>query len=311
MKRWFCFITIWLFLFPVFAISTTTANQRPPGISFATLLNNVRLQAQKGLFDLGNQMQGVFIEPGTEGWTILRTANGVELYKFNFRMEALSEPYTLFDFYETIDLRANKRIFGSFPLKEAGDYVLDFYLASGKFYSFPFSVQKSSPSDPFYGGDLYFLNGNWSDWAYLYYQNADPEQNLFFKVWVRHQDHSVIRKDAKIRIEIIRNKDKKLLCTSRDSSGTLPYEWNRFEFDMAFPTATDRNDIGEYFKTKHLLAVDGDYTIKMTINGALYGTWYFSVVGGKLSYTGRTERGKADPLSFIEGGRDAWWYQRR
>lgn len=47
-------------------------------------------------------MQGVFIEPGTEGWT-LRTSNGVELYKFKFRMEALSEPYTLFDFYETIE----------------------------------------------------------------------------------------------------------------------------------------------------------------------------------------------------------------
>lgn len=158
---------------------------------------------------------------------------------------------------------------------------------------------------------MYFLNGAWSDWAYLFYPNADPEQNLLFKVWVRHQDHSVIRKEAKIRIEVIRNKDKKLLCTSRDGSWTLPYEWTRFEFDMAFPTAFDRNDLGEYFKTKHLLAVEGDYTIKMTINGALYGTWNFSVVGGKLSYTGRTERGKADRLSFIEGGRDAWWYQRR
>ena len=36
----------------------------------------------------------------------------------------------------------------------------------------------------------------------------------------------------------------------------------------------------------------------------------FAVKGGKLNYTGRTLREKADPLTFIEGGRDAWWYCR-
>jgi hypothetical protein len=32
---------------------------------------------------------------------------------------------------------------------------------------------------------------------------------------------------------------------------------------------------------------------------------------GKLNYTGLTVRGKADRLTFIEGGKDAWWYEKK
>ncbi|MDA2918072.1 hypothetical protein MYX76_01015 [Desulfobacterota bacterium AH_259_B03_O07] len=48
----------------------------------------------------------------------------------------------------------------------------------------------------------------------------------------------------------------------------------------------------------------------MTIDGKPYGTWKFEVVDGKPSYTDRKVRGKTDPLTFIEGGHDAWWYTK-
>ena len=46
----------------------------------------------------------------------------------------------------------------------------------------------------------------------------------------------------------------------------------------------------------------------MKINDKPYGAWKFAVKDNKLKYTDRTQRETADPLTFIEGGRDAWWY---
>ena len=47
---------------------------------------------------------------------------------------------------------------------------------------------------------------------------------------------------------------------------------------------------------------------EVKIDDKEYGVWKFKVEGGKLNYTGRTVRGKADPMTFVEGGKDAWWY---
>ena len=68
---------------------------------------------------------------------------------------------------------------------------------------------------------------------------------------------------------------------------------------------------GAYFKAKNLMATDGDYTLTMKIANKPYGVWKFAVKDHKLNYTGRTLRGKADPITFIEGGRDAWWYGKQ
>jgi hypothetical protein len=289
--------------------SLAGAQDRPPGLSFASLLNNIQYQTDKCYFTLGNQMQATFIAPNTKGWVILSKSDGTELYRYDFETQEIKTPYTLLDFNKTTDLRLNKTAINSIELKETGEYVLSFYLDKGKFYTFPFSIKMVPSPDPFQGGDLHFLDGDWENWAYLMYPGADPEQNLLFKVWLRHEEHSVLGKDAKIVIQITRDKDKKVVCESREGEWTLPREWQRFEFDMVFPT--EKTAYGQYFKTKDLLVVDGAYTIKMKINGTPYGSWNFAVAGGKLNYTGRTERGKADPLTFIEGGRDAWWYMRK
>jgi len=46
------------------------------------------------------------------------------------------------------------------------------------------------------------------------------------------------------------------------------------------------------------------------IDGQLYGTWKFSIVGGKFQYKGRTDRSKANPKTFIEGGNDIFFYEK-
>ncbi len=293
----------------VAALSLPAVAEYPPGIMFASLLNNVRLVSNNASFSLDNQMQGVFMPAGAKGWVIFRKADGAELYRFDFKTELIKLPYMRFDFMTATDLSSGQSSLLMFPFKEPGSYVLDFYLEGAKFYTFLFSIAKKSPSDPFAGGDVYLIDGDWSSWAYLYYPKADPGNSLSFKVWLRHDSADKLTVDYAPRIEITRDKDKKLVCTSRENQTiSLHREWNRFEFDMIFPMV--KTSGGAYFKAKDLLAVDGSYTLKLALSGKLYGTWKFSVKGGKLTYGDRTDRSKADPLTFIEGGQDAWWYKK-
>jgi hypothetical protein len=280
-----------------------------PGLSFSSLLNGVQMLPKDGQFGL-HQIQATFLpDDCKEGFTVLRTADGKELFQFDWRPQTLKKPYSLLDVYKATDL-----ITGESPasqrtsLTTPGDYVLDFYLPTEHFFTFPFSVAKVGDDDPFGAGQCYVLNGAWQDWGYLFYTDAKPEQSLQWKVWLRNKGCD--EKSIKVRIEIRRDQDGELVCTSREhTTNSCQPKWARLEFDMVFPEGKEVPH-GTYFKAKDLLNSDGAYTLTMKIDEQLYGTWKFAVEGGKLNYTGRTLRGEADPLTFIEGGRDAWWYAK-
>ena len=281
----------------------------PPGLSFSSLLNGVNMLAKDGQFGL-HHIQATFLpDDCKEGFAVLRTADGKELYQFDWRPELLKKPYSLLNIHKTTDLRSGESQ-GSVlvALATPGDYVLDFYLPTEHFFTFPFSVAKIGGDDPFGAGQCYILNGAWQSSGYLYYVDARPDQNLHWKVWLRNEACS--EKDIKVRIEVKRDKDGELVCTSREhTTNSWQPKWIRLEFGMVFPKGKDVPH-GTYFKAKDLLETDGAYTLTMKIDDQPYGTWKFAIEGGKLNYTGRTVRGKADPLTFIEGGRDAWWYAK-
>jgi hypothetical protein len=284
--------------------------QYPPGLSFSALLNGVKLLPKNGRFDL-NQIQATFIPDDCEGGlVVLRTADGTELYEWDWRPDRLEKPYTLLSIHGITNLATGERKGGGgADMAKPGDYVLDFYLPTEHFYTFPFTITKVGGDDPFGDGQCYVLSGEWADHGYLYYRKADPEQSLQWKVWVRND--ACTSKDIKVHIEIKRDADGEVVCTSRKhKTNSAQPQWVRLEFDMVFPEGKEVPH-GTYFKAKDLLATDGAYTLTMTIDGNPHGTWKFGVEGGKLTYTGRTLRGEADPLTFIEGGRDAWWYTRQ
>jgi hypothetical protein len=290
----------------------------PPGLPFAALLNGVKLRP--GTSDLRfDNLRAVFLPPaqskgggnpynpddGGKLWAILTDGAGQELARFDFWAEALEQPYWLLSAYRTTDLKTGEKGDSADQKLAPGDYVLSFFLDSGKFYTFPFKVTKAESADPFAGGTVHFLEGAWTDWAYLFYSGANPEQALVWKVWLRHK--GVGEKSVKVKCEVKRDGDGQLVCVSRpDMTYTLNPGWVRYEFDLIFPMQGTGG--GAYFKAKDLLAKDGSYTMKMAVDSQDYGTWKFQVAGGKLNYTGRTVRGQADPLTFVEGGRDAWWY---
>ena len=280
----------------------------PPGLSFSSVLNGVKLLPKNGKFSL-NQIQTTFLpDDCKEGFTVLRTADGKELFQWDWKPDRLKKPYALMDSHKRTDLKTGQRQGGGFvDMSTPGDYVLDFYLPTEHFYSFPFTVEKLGSDDPFGPGDCYVLNGDWENWAYLYYREAKADQSLHWKVWLRNKAAEPV--DVKIRVEVTRDADSKLVCTSRGTTTyTLKPDWVRYDFDLIFPKELEGG--GAYFKAKDLLETDGAYTLTTKINDEVYGTWKFTIKGGKLQYAGRALRGEADPLTFIEGGKDAWWYAR-
>ena len=108
-----------------------------------------------------------------------------------------------------------------------------------------------------------------------------------------------------------RDQDGELVCSDRGptTTYTLKPKWTRLAIDMVFPEGKEVPH-GTYFKAKHLLEKDGACTLTMKIDDKPYGVWKFEVEGGKPKHLGRAARGSANPLTFIDGGRDAFWYAK-
>lgn len=278
----------------------------PPGISFSSLLNEINYRADEGKMIL-NHIQATFLSNDASGYIILRKAGGPELYKWDWDVDTFNDmkPYYLLGLKTITDMRTGEVVHsGIVDLNEPGDYALDFYLPDEHFYSLPFSITKMAGDDPFASKDRWFMEGDWERWGYFYYHAADPEKPLAWKVWLRNKSTGRDR-DVKPKIEV-RRSNGELVCVTRDMTQTLQPRWNRFEYDMIFPSESVSG--GAYFKAKDLLAQDGDYTLTLSLDDAPYGTWKFTIDGGKFKPAGRTLRGQADPLTFIEGGLDAFWY---
>ena len=296
---------------------TPDSSGLPPGLMFSTVLNGVLLDWKKGVFKM-NQIQAVFLpkpsfsgtypyDPtrgGGELYTLLKNSSGKLVARFDWYASVLKAPYWLLGSYEWSDAGGAKGAAGGGPVLGAGKYTLEFYAAGKKFYVFPFQVSKVASKDPFKPGDGHYLDGDWENWGYLYYSEANPERNLEWKFWLRDKTVDIRGKDAKIDVTI--SKGGKVIVESNPATYNIKPTWIRFAFGLSHPKKGTSG--GAYFKAKDLLAKDGSYVLTVKIDKKTYGSWKFNVKGGKLVYGPRTQRGASDPLTFIEGGRDAWWY---
>lgn len=301
-------LTAPLLMFALACAGIAAVPENTPTLLHASLLNGVLLDANSGELHLGNIQAFNLPEPPNGGysaqatepaqklWATLALAAGTEVARFAFGTERGDKGALVLSYNEiTCPGQADH------PMRikiEPGDYILTFHLASGPFYSFPFTVKLVN------GKSLLF--GDWNTWGYFLYGRADPEQALIWKMWLRR--HETGNKDeVETKIVITRDSDGKAVATSR--VGTKHYltdNWVRYDLDMMQPSTSVTG--GGFLQAKELLKQDGAYTLKVTISGAPYGVWNFKVVGNKLAPAGRTDRATADPLAYIMGGSDAFWY---
>ena len=293
-------------------LAVGSANAFPegtPGLMHASLLNGVIVDPSSGALQVrdvqalnlpappNGDYEATATDPTRKLWATLTTADGKETARFDFTVERGDQGQAVLSYYViTVPGQEEK------PLTvkvEAGDYLLTFNLSTGKFYVFPFTVKLVDGK--------YLACGDWNSWGYFLYGKGDPEQPLVWKLWLRRYETG--NKDGiETKIEVVRDKDNKVVATSRpDTKQWLTDPWVRYEFDMIHPM-TGVTSGGAYMKARDLLSQDGAYTLKMTMSGAPYGVWKFGVAGGKFAPAGRTDRASADPLSYVLGGSEAFWY---
>ena len=314
-----CVFVLSVSMFLGVALSVEAGNN-PPGFMFSGVLNGIKMDPRKGDFYLA-QIQAVFLptpsvksksiypynpDDGGKLWAILKKADGSEVARYDFFAELRKAPYWLLNSYKATETQTgNKPPSGRIHL-DKGAYTLDFWVEGAHFYHFPFKVDVLSSTSDFNPEEFYYLDGAWNDWGYFYYRNAKPDQNIQWKVWLRNKG-TESNTDAKVKLEVKRG--GKLVSTNRaNMTFSLRPEWIRYEFDLIFPPKGTSG--GGYFKAKDLVSTDGAYTLSISVNGASYGTWKFKVAGGKFQPVGKTVRGTADPLTFVEGGVDAFWYKK-
>ncbi len=287
-----------------------SAQEYKPGLSFSTVLEGIKYHDNLKRLQI-RRLTATFLEPETPGYAILREAGGRDLVRFDFKIHGLKAPYSFVDFQKGTDLVTGGPALTSTicSLEKPGSYVLDFYTGNGKFYSFSFKlVSGGAGSNPFEQGTASHLAGDWNDWGYFYYHMADPQKSVQWKMWLIQPDYKP-GKRAKVSLTVTRDSDGQLVAVSRpDVSYDIKPEWVRFEFDLINPPG--RGPAGSYLKAGDLLAQDGNYTLKAVIDGKPYGEWKYKVSSGKFITTGRADRRTADPLTFIEGGLDAFWFKK-
>ena len=305
-------------LLAIALLATSACAADAPRLLFSRLLAGVQMNATAGTLYIDTLMCHNLPQPtdpnkyypynaddGDKLWAILSSASGDELGRYDFTANKQDEDIWVLNPQRFTPLGSAAQSGATEAKLAPGKYVLDFHVAAGRFYSFPFEVTQVPSSNA--GETHSYLEGDWSNWAYIYYQNADPTQPLVWKVFLRHKGPAY-RADRKVEVEITRDADGKLIATYRpDVTRSLEARWVRHDLDLIHPMQGTGG--GAYMTGGDLVGRDGGYTLKMKMDGQHYATWKFTVQGGKVVLAGRAAP-EADPLTCVFGGADAWWCER-
>lgn len=306
------------------SVSMTTApaqtTQAPctPGISFWKLLTAVSVGYGDGRLSIGkvyavclptppnreNSNYAYDPDAASKLSTRVKSADGKELNTYVWYAQSIGGLW---------ELSTYKVVGGSQSVKPltAGNYLLEFAIDDKPFTRFPFSVAEEKSDDPYQpAGKRYFIEGAWNEYGNIFYQRNDPQSSLTFTTWAQDKRGNESKTSAPYNIKLMNLKDGKALG---EDSGTLRLEPWWLELKLSFrPTGGDKNS---YLKAADLLREDGKYSVRLTIDGKVYGDYPFTVKGGRLEFQGKQIREKTDPMDYIvdylSGGRySSWWLKR-
>ena len=292
------------------------AADQAPAMMWDGLLQCVTVSANRGEFYVSpfNSLRAVFLphaesntiyeyDPNSGGklWAIFSTSDGTELLRYDFYAEELKAPFWLVSAPKCTNLVTGEEIPGGRLEVEAGDYVLDFFLESGRFSTFAFSISQIDGPNMYQPQPHRYADGPWAEWGALHYADAQADRTLRWICYARHKQYEG-EVQGRFQVGITRDADGQVVATNRPgTTHELGVQWKRFDMDLVHPS-------GAMFAASDLLAHDGAYTLTMGFDGKALGTWHFGVAGGQLVRHPLTIRGETEPVHLVEGGLDLWWY---
>jgi hypothetical protein len=288
-----------------------------PGVSFWSLLGEVgvgygdgRLRIEK-LYAVclpqpktpSDSNYAYSPEQGGKLTSVIKAADGQSLGTYVWSAESIGGLWEL----------SNYKVLGGFeslkPLA-AGNYTLEFQIEGAPFYRFPFSVSTLSSDDPYQAaGTRWFIDGAWNDYGNVFYQRNDPQSTLRFTTWVRDKVGHAQQRSAPYMAQLVRKKDGKVIG---EDKGTLRLDPHWGQLDAYFAPAGGTGS--EQVKAADVLAQDGGYSVTLSIDGNVYGSYAFTVGGGRIELQG-LQTDKTPPMNrivdYLYGGKfRSWWIRR-
>ena len=304
-----------LFLALAFTIPAFAQGACAPGITFGSLLGNVRVGYGDGRLSV-NRLYAVCLpeparksktnfpyEPDDGGLLQMRVKNvgGQALSTYVWYAERIGGLWEM-GRYKVVGGHESVK-----PLA-AGSYVLEFAADDKPFARFRFTVATVKSDDPYQpAGERYFIDGAWSEYGNLYFQRNDPQSSLQFTTWV--QDRAGKEGKRPVPYDIKLERGGRVIA---EESGTLRLEPRWLTAQLSFRPPGDRNT---FTKAAEVLNTDGAYKIRLAVDGKPYGDYPFTVKGGKIQFQGRQVREGTDPMDaitdYISGGKySSWWLKR-
>ncbi|HLL69906.1 MAG TPA: hypothetical protein VK363_00655 [Pyrinomonadaceae bacterium] len=290
-----------------------------PGVTFASLLNSVKIGYTDGRLSLDRLYAVCLPQPvrqsasnypydpegGGKFSTVIKRADGQTLGTYVWYAESIGGLW---------ELSRYKIVGGAQSLKplSQGAYVLEFAIEDKLFYRFPFSVVEVRGDDPYSApGQRYFVEGAWNEYGNLYYQRNDPASSLSFTTWVQEKAGHETKRSVPYEMKLVRESDGKVLAADRATLRLEP-RWLQARFSFR----AEGGDPNSYYKAGELLKEDGAYSFRFTLDGKPSGTYPFTVKGGRIQIQGRQLRDGGAPLlyitDYIAGGRHtSWWIKRQ
>lgn len=317
-----------------------------PRLSYSTLLRSISIQEKTGKFYINN-VAGLTVSflPKTEeggGKAVygpeanqhkieaFLKEGDKQLAKFVFRIGREEGPYTEISGVSSGSVTATKAGYvGSYTFTNNANCVLEFTIDGKLFQKFPFKVEKKENSDAYAKyPHMFFLEGPWSDFGYINIPDNKDDSSVYFKFYSRHQNLEYVSKDYFYAIKMY--KDGKIFAINPVSSGFDAYKpiadmvdakriWKRYEKPLFKAANTNKLIFGRDLRQ------DGNYEVRVMYyedskpgSKQIAGPWgqkmdvyAFQIKGGKIVHQGRQDRATKDNEFFIEGGRDAWWIQKK
>lgn len=276
-------------------------------------------------------------EPNDHKLYAVLSQSGKDLAKFLFQTSGTEGPFTKCQILSG-SMETQKEYALDYTVTSGGDYALSFFIDGKKFYDFPFSVLKKENADKFAEVKArYFLNGMWSEYGFLYFdQPANSAKGLRWVFFHEQQELETPTAIQEYAVDIELYKNGKLVGGIKDDKGQKSYQPLRLKSkrfwqheDNTLYTTAPQGKSGKTLMPADL--ADGKYEIRMTYydtyeweNGkpskVVAGPFQkkggadvfpFEVKGGKIQYQDRQVREKTPPEQFIEGGNSEWWSKRK
>ncbi len=190
------------------------------------------------------------------------------------------------------------------PVFPAGEYTLTWLLEGKPFWSLGFTISDAPSSNP-YDPPNHYLDGPWNDWAYIYVPNGNLSQAPTFNFFLRDKAASPGNWiDKKLLVEVLRG-DELVAQYGKEGAAVAQAKPWWIAQELALRNADDSG----FMPASDMLQA-GDYTLRLLVDGELYGTYRYTAPGGALPMTGRQDRESADPMNFLEGGTDRFYLKR-